>query len=888
VSWIERLFRRKRQESELEKELRYHVERRIAELVTVGVNPQEAARRVRIEFGGPEEIKEACRDARGTRWLEDFIRDCRYGLRMLRHSPAFTSVAILSLALGIGACTAIFSLMDRVMFRMLPVRQPDRLVQITRFHPPYGRSSMSYPIVLALNKGLSSFEGLLARHHLRDCDIRIDRNTETADLDLVSGSYYRLLGVNAVVGRTFTEDVDRAPGANPVAVISHRYWERRFALDRAVIGKTFRRLDTLFTIVGVTPRDFFGTVVGEEPDITVPITMDAQVRGGKSWLDQHGYGWLELMGRLKPAVGMSQARAEVEKVFANIAAAEAALAKSERGRRGMLGEYVELRPGGNGFDDVRRKFREPLIVLMGTVALVLLLACANLANLLLAKSAGRQREIAMRLALGAGRGRVVRQLLAEGLLLALCGGTLGVLLAFGFDEWLVITMSNGGPVMPLDVTPDGRMLLFAVGASLAACILFSLAPALQAMRQTFQPALAEFRAGRWRLGKGLIVAQMAISVLLLIAAGLFGRTLINMYGLDSGFDRHGVVLFSTNAERLGYTPERIREMQTRVPAELAALPGIQAATLSEFEPISGGGWDGSFAVEGRTPAGSDDEVAHINSVGADFFKTFRTPVLLGREFNQRDTAASPRVVVVNQTFARQYFQDRYPVGKWVAFQGPEQTVHYEIVGVVKDVKYESLRGDFPRTVYFATAQVPPPPDSFVFSMRVEAGMATAVGAISQALARVDAALRPVNVISMEDHVAQSLLQERMLATLAGFFGAQALLLSAVGIYGVMAFQVTRRRREIGIRMALGADASSVIGMVLGQTARLTLAGGAIGALGGLALTRGAQGLLYGIHPNDPSTFLAAIAELLLIALVAAYLPGRSAARTSPVTILRTD
>jgi predicted permease len=800
----------------------------------------------------------------------------------------FTSVAILSLALGIGASTAIFSLMDRVMFRMLPVRDPQRLVQITRFHPPYGRGSMSYPIVLALSQGLSSFEGLLAHHHQRVCDITIDGGLETADFDLVSGSYFPLLGVNAAVGRTFADDVDHAPGANAVAVISHRYWEHRFASDPAVVGKTFRRLNTMFTIIGVTPREFFGTVVGEYPDIIVPLTMDAQVRGGKSWLNEHDYGWLELMGRLKRGVGMNQARAEAAKVFANVATAEAAFAQSERGRREILGEYVELQLGGNGFDDVRRRFAEPLIILMGTVGLVLLLACANLANLLLGKSAGRQREIAMRLALGAWRGRVVRQLLAEGLLLALGGGTLGVLLAYGFDAWLLRTMSNRGPLMPVDVTPDGRVLLFAVGASLTACILFSLAPALQAMRQTFQPALAEIRAGRWRLGKGLIVAQMAISVLLLIVAGLFGRTLMNIYGLDAGFDRHGVVLFSTNAERLGYTHERIREMQTRVPAALEALAGVQAASSCMFPPISGGGWDGGFAVEGHAPTGGEDDVAHLNSVGIDFFKTFRTPVLMGREFNQRDTPTSPRVVVVNQAFARHYFQDRSPIGKWAAPQGPEQNMHLTIVGVVKDVKYESLRGDFPRTVYLAAAQVPPDLNSDLFFVRTGAGMASAVRAIDVALAQLDKALRPVGVISMEDHVAQSLLQERMLASLGGFFGAQALLLSAIGIYGVMAFQVTRRRREIGIRMALGADARSVIGMVLGQTARLTLVGGAIGALGGLALTRGAQGLLYGIRPNDPATFVAAIAALLLIALAAAYLPGRSAARTNPVTTLRAD
>ena len=887
MGWLRRFLRRGRLERDLDRELHDHLERRIADLTSAGMGAREAARRARLEFGGLDVAKEACRDARGTRWAEDFFRDCRYGMRVLGRSPVFTSVAILSLALGIGANTAIFSLMDRTMFRMMPVREPERLVQITRFHPPYGASSMSWLLVRSLRDGLGSFEGLLAYHKLGVRDITIDRDPEPADFDLVSGSYYPLLGVTAALGRTFGEDTDRAPGAAPVAVISHRYWERRFASDPAAIGKTFRRLNTVFTIIGVTPREFFGTTVGREPDITVPLAMDAQVRGGTSWLNEPNYSWLSVMGRMKRGRTISQAEAEAKTVFAHIVAADSSPDEYDSERRARRNEYVELQPGGNGFDELRRRFGEPLKILMGTVALLLLLACANLANLLLARAAGRQREIAVRLAVGAGRGRVVRQLLAEGLLLVLAGGTAGVGLAYLLAGGLVTLMSNGGNRMLLDVRPEWRMLLFAAAESTVACLLFSLAPAVQATRRSFQPALAEIRAARWRLGKSLVVAQIAISVLLAIGAGLFGRTLLNLYTMDAGFVRHGVILFSTNAGRLGYGRERIQQIQTRVPEELRALPGIQSASISMFAPISGGGWDGAFVVDGHTPAAGEDDVSHINSVGADYFKTFGTPVVLGREFAERDTATSPRVAVVNEAFARYYFPNRSPLGRWVAFR-PEPNTHAEIVGVVKDVKYESLRREFPRTVYLMAEQVPPGPDSYVFSVRTAAGMSVAVPVIERTLERIDPLLRPASAISLEDYVGRSLLQERMMATLAGFFGAVAMLLGAVGIYGVMAFQVARRRKEIGIRLALGADAGSVIGMVLGQTARLTLAGCAIGAAGGLALTRVAADLLYGVRPNDPLTFVAAAAGLVAIALAAAYVPGRSAARTDPVQTLRVD
>jgi predicted permease len=862
------LFRRKRAEADLDDELRDHLQQEIQRGIEAGLSPEEAHFAAQRLFGPVSVCKEECRDARGTLWLDDFLRDCGYGLRVLKRSPVFTTVAILSLALGIGAGTAIFSLVDRVMFRMLPVREPRRLVQITRFHPPYGPSHVSYPLFLELAKDLKSFDGLLAYHDLGERDITISGSPESAHFDLVSNSYYRVLGVNPAAGRLLQDE------KAAVAVISYRYWRQRFASDPALVGKTFRRLDTLFTIVGVTAREFSGPVVGQEPDITVPLSLDAQVRGGKSWLHEPDYNWLSLLGRLKSGWTLRQAQVETSTVFARIAADDAAQA-DVRDRKAKLSEYVELQAGGNGFDDLRRRFGQPLLVLMGAVFLVLLLACANLANLLLARAASRQREMSVRLAMGAGRGRVVRQLFTEGLLIALGGGALGVLLAYWFDELLLSMFSNGGARMPLDISPDGRVLLFALAVSIGSCILFSLAPAVQATRPS--------RAGRRRLGNGLVVAQMAISVLLLITAGLFGRTLLNIYSLDPGFDRHGVILFSTNAAGMGYTRERIQRIQTRVPADLEASNGIQSASVSLFPPLSGGGWDGRFLVEGHS-----EGAAHINSVGADFFKTFRTAVVLGREFNRRDTAESPRVVIVNEAFARAHFPEQSPIGKWVAFSGPEKDAHYEIVGVVKDMKYESLRHEFPPTVYMMSEQVPLDPNSYTFALRTNADMATAVAGIERTLARIDTTLRPVNMITLQDHVAQSLLRERMLATLAGFFGLQALVLSAIGIYGVIVFQVARCRREIGIRIALGANSGSIIGMVLGQTARLTLAGAVIGALSGLVLTRGTEEMLYGIRHNDPATILSSIAALLLIALAAAYLPGLRAARTNPSETLRTE
>jgi predicted permease len=678
------------------------------------------------------------------------------------------------------------------------------------------------------------------------------------------------------------------PGANPIAVISYAYWERRFGSDAGIVGTTFRRLDTLFTIVGVTPRSFAGTTVGREPDIVIPVSMDAHVRGGESWLAYPNRNWLSVLGRRKPDVTLEQAQHEVAAVFAAIVAEDMRGPMSDTERRGRLGEYVAVKNGGNGFDDLRRRFSEPLTILMATVALVLLLACANIANLLLARAAARQREMAVRLAIGAGRSRVIRQLLAEASVLAFAGGGMGVVLAYGFAQWLVTTMSDSGSPITLDVTPEPRMLLFATAVSVIVCMIFGVAPAVQATRSGVGDRLAGRSTGeRHRVGKTLIVVQMAISVLLLIVAGLFGRTLVNIYDVDAGFERRGVVLFSTNARRLGLDRTRMHELQIGLPQQLLAVPAIHAASVSMFLPLRGG-WDAAFAVEGIPQRPDEDDLSYVNSVGPDFFRTFRTPIVAGREFTLRDGADSQRVAVVNQAFARHYFANQNPIGRWLSFKGAEQSTRYEIVGVAKDVPYRGLRSEAPRMVYMAATQVPPGPDSYTFAIRTDAALPEATRAIETALAQFDRELRPANVMTLDEHVARTLVRERLLAMLAGFFGGLSMLLSAIGVYGMMAFQVTRRRHEIGVRMALGATARAIVGMVVGQTARLTLLGCAIGTTVGLAVTGSTESILYGVTPRDPLTFVGAIAALLAIALGASYVPSHRAARTKAVEALRLD
>jgi predicted permease len=867
--WRRRLLAtfRHRDDNETEEELRFHLEMVEQEALRRGEDVRDA----RLRAGGVAQAAEAVRDQATIRWLTDFLRDSRHGIRLLARTPVFTAAAIVSLSLGIGANTAIFSLIDAVILRSMPVHEPGRLVQFA------GGRVLSYPLFRQFREELHGFTDMFAQSSLGRRDVVFDEEPEAVNAEVVSGNYYSMLGIPAFAGRTFDAELDRNP--TPVAVISHAYWMRRFALSPDAIGRTFRWNDRVFTIIGVSPPEFQGVVPGTLPEITLPLSMAGQILDDPAWLNSDSMFWLSVMGRLRPGYTIDGARAEVATIYSRVIQAEADRSKgNEFNRRQILAQRMPLEASGNGFDNLRSRFGEPLRLLMGIVALILLIACANLANLLLGRATTRRREIAVRLAIGAGRGRVIRQMLAEGMLLAATAGVLGVLLAWWSANALAVMMSNGGQKIALNLRPDLRILAFAACVSGAACVLFSLAPAIHAARQGIQPTLAEARSARWRWGRGLIAAQVAISGLLVIGAGLFGRTLLRVYAIETGFHREDVALISVKTDRAGLQGHALRG---RILESLRSMPGVESASF-ENAPLSYKGSLYGTQVEGYTYGPNEDVHVQVNYIAEDYFRTLRTPVIMGREFSDRDTTTSPRVVVVNEAFARRYFQGRSPLGKWVQFpkKGGEPD-RREIIGMVKDIRPRSLREEVPAIAYVAVAQANRPPTG-VYMVR-GTGIA---GIVDSALKRVDGKLRATDVRTLNENLSRSILQERMLGTLSGLFGTLSLILVSVGVYGVMAFQVARRQKEIGIRMALGAQPLQVTGLVLAETAMPVAAGVAIGVAGALGLTRFAQKMLYGVAPTDPVTFAGASVILILLALLAAYVPSRRAARLSPVETLR--
>jgi predicted permease len=846
--------------------------------------------------------------------MTGFSADVRYALRILRKSPGFTSVAILSLALGIGANTAVFSLIDAVMLRLLPVADPQQLVLLSE--PGSGglnvgistgdRNLYSYPEYIQLRDGNQVFSGLLAVQSTggrSSITIGGSAGKEPASVKLASGNFFSTLGVQPAIGRFFGPEEDRTPGAAPVAVISYSFWKRRFGLSAEVLGQTVTIHRTAFTVIGAGPQGFFGDAVGEAPDLWIPLTMQQQALPGRDFLVQppgsvEKVMWLRLAGRLKPGIPPAQAKASINVVFQHALANDNGPNPTEEMKRNAAETRIQTYSGARGVSGLRSQFSEPLLVLMSFVGLVLLIACANLANLLLARSTAREREIGIRLALGAKRGRLVRQLVCESILLAFLGGVLGVLLAYWAARGLLVMASGGDTPIPLDTAPDLRLLAFAFGVSLLTGLLFGIVPALRITRVDLNPVLKDNSRGvtasgtsgrRWRfsLGKSLVAFQVGISVVLLIGAGLFVRSLANLSSVKLGYDPERLLMVRLDPRAAGYKSAAAGQLYERILERIASVPGVRAASVSQNGLFSGREGGDRISVEGYTSSNNRDLNARFDQVGPGYFETVGIPLLLGREFTRQDGGTAPRVCLINETMAKFYFGDRNAIGKHVTDEFPDTRATFEIVGVVKDAKYLNVREETPRRFYLPFFR---PLDGEIESgnlmIRTNAEPSSVLSGVRREIAGMDSTLGVDTANTVSQQIDRSLTQDRLIARLSIFFGGLALLLACIGLYGVMSYAIARRTSEIGIRMALGAQRGDVLRMILSESMVMVIAGVLVGVPSAIALSRLVASRLFGLKAADPTTLSAAVLVLSAVAVIAALIPALRASRVDPLRAVR--
>ena len=836
--------------------------------------------------------------------MNTLLQDIRYALRMLRKAPGFAAIAILTLALGIGANTAIFSLMNAVMLRDLPVKQPNQLVlfgdgRAAGSSDGVGETQLYsywfYREARARNHSFSDVASVLSLT-LEGMHGAVDKsvNLEEMSTQLVSGTYFSMLGVNPVLGRTITASDEEPEGAHPVAVISNSWWKRRFNRDPDVLGKTITFRTTVYTIIGVAPPGFLGTKVGDSPDMWIPLSMEAQISPGWNGLDNKQFESLCIFGRLKPGVSVAQAEAEVNTLARQLWREAAGGTLSADQQQDIDHAYIKLTPGARGVSRIRFEFSLPLEVLMAVVALVLLIACANIANLLLARATTRQHEIAVRMALGAGRTRLVRQMLTENLLLALIGGALGIWLASWANGALLSMVSGGPEPLPIDVTPDARILAFTLLISVATVLLFGIAPALRATRVELTSALKEGKGSvgarsRRTMANALIVGQVALSLVLLIGAGLFLRSLVNLEDAPTGFNKENVLLFGIDPNAVGYKEDaRLTNLYQSIEQRIDAEPGVRSASVSFFT-FNEGGWDDAVAVFGNSPRpGISNDIVE-NVVGEGYFATMGIPLLEGRLFGPQDTSTSPKVAVINETMARNYFPGISPIGRRFAIEDEADPSKHgtpmEVVGVVKDAKYLGLRERSWAAAYYPYTQ-----DThavyYDLSVRYSGDARSVIGEVRQAVHDVDPRLPVAYQETLSEKVDRSIAGQSLVSKLSTFFGLLAAFLACIGIYGVMSYAVSRRTQEIGIRMAIGARREDVLRMVMAEVGKLVALGLAIGIPVSLAADRWATSLLFGLKPTDPLTLAGATSLLLIVALFAGYLPARRAMRVDPMVALR--
>jgi predicted permease len=888
------MFWSRRTPDDFSAEIRAHVDMETDRLVGQGLSEPAARAAARRTFGNLTCAGERFYESRRWAWLDLLAQNVRFGLRMLARNPGSSAVAILTLALGIGANTAIFSLLHAVLLRSLPVYRPEELVLFGRGRwigsmdelPDKSWQLFSYDGFRQFRSknqvfsDVAAVDSILFDAHAR---VALGGSLEKLAVELVSGTYFHTLGVNPFAGRVLSAADDVVPGGHPVAVASFGWWQRRLAQGPGAVGATVTIGSTSYSIVGVAQPGFAGISGGQSPDLWVPLAMEKEISPGWNGLDKPLFQSLYVFARRRPGVTMEQANANINVLFRQMVREYAGSGASPQVLEQIGHASVELTSAARGLSQLRRQFRSPLIVLMAVVAVVLLIACANVANLLLARAAARQREIAVRMSIGAGRPRLIRQLLVESGILGLAGAALSVPVAWVVLQLLLAAGPEAGKV---PVTPDAPVLGFALSVTTLTVLLFGTAPAFRATSVELASSLAARGvAGTPRnlLSRGLIVGQVALSLALLTGAGLFLRSLANLEGVDAGFDRRHVLVTAVDPASAGYAADaRLQIMMRNAEDRVGAVPGIVGASFA-FSVFSGGGWTNPVAVPGRPVSPQDPDVFH-NIVGAQYLTVMNTPLVAGRGLNARDTAASQRVAVINETMARTYFPGTPPVGRAFSIGNDPEWQNIEVAGVMRDAKYMNLDERAQPAAFYPWAQHP----GFLYSMvtRYRGDPKVRVPEIRKALAEVDPMLPVGDFTSMEQLVDRSVKNRRLVALLTTLFGVLAALLASIGIYGVMSYGIARRTSEFGIRMALGAQRRTVLWMVLRETLGLVSAGVAAGVALALALSRLVTSMLFGLTPSDPPALALAAILMIAVALFAGWLPARRATRIDPMMALR--
>ena len=891
--------RRADREQDLERELRAHLELEAEDQREAGLASRDAEFAARRRLGNTARLKETVREAWGWTWLERIGQDTRYGLRMLRKNPSLSVVAVISLALGIGANTAIFGLIDALLFKPLPVRDPQSLFFLGKQWEGHTDDAYYYETYRRLRREQPFFRELAAYADSVRLSVSVDGNAESTMGQMVSGDYYEVLGVPPAAGRLFTPEDDRVPGGHPVAVISYAYWQRRFGGAASAVGKKVLISGSPFTIVGVTPPGFYGLQVGDAPDVDVPVMMQAQVtpqyenRLGRSI---NVVEWLTIFGRLKPGVTAAQANSGLQVIYRNIQtqlASEIGLSKAS-----WLPEWVGskpvLLPGAAGLSRLRGQFAGALYVLMGVVGLVLTIACANVANLLLARGAARRREIALRMAIGATRARLVRQLLVESVMLSALGGGLGIGLAYWVGGLLVRFLSIGRPMIQLDLAPDLRVLAFTAAVSIVTGLLFGLMPAFRGAALDLAPALKQGGRGAsppQRFARALSVAQIALSLVVLMGAGLLVRTLRHLDRIDAGFPRDRVYTVSLaprgSDQKNGPNGPRLNQLYWDLLERVRAIPGVAAASLAGASPVQREYFRPHKTRDGRQFWASQ------NRIYPWYFDSLGSAIVQGRDFGPADMAeGAPLVTIINETLARRVFGGESPLGRRIVCTGRismgESGNPCEVIGVARDVPYATIKSEPENAMYMTFLQTPTGRGQMELIVRAAGDRTDVPAQVRREVASIDPYLPGFVVRTLATDVDAALIRERLLALLSGVFGALAVLLAGIGLYGVVAYSVGRRTQEIGVRMALGALPAQVLRGVFRETLLLAALGILCGLPAALAAARLLSGFLYGVKPGDPAVLAASVGFLVATGALAGFVPARRASLVDPMRALRDE